>query len=282
MLINTFSHIKNIGAKIEETLWSQGICDWDTLLSNEDLPVSSGKRDLLFDKINESKERLEKKDAGYFTQHLKSSEHWRMFREFKHSVVYLDIETTGLSPLIDKITTIAMYDGHEIKYYVYGKNLDDFMDDIQKYNLIVSYNGKTFDMPFIESFFNIRFNIAHIDLRYVLHSLGYSGGLKRCEKLFCISRDELEGVDGLMAIYLWKEYIANQNKKALETLLAYNIEDVVNLEFLMHTAYNLKLKGTPFEADCILDIPVRPDIPMKANLSLVKRYLYSANAQGYF
>jgi uncharacterized protein YprB with RNaseH-like and TPR domain len=52
------------------------------------------------------------------------------------------------------------------------------------------YNGKTFDVPFIEKYFGIRMNHAHIDLRYVLKSLGYAGGLKRCEKALGLDRGE--------------------------------------------------------------------------------------------
>jgi uncharacterized protein YprB with RNaseH-like and TPR domain len=65
------------------------------------------------------------------------------------------------------ITTIALYDGHEIKTYVQGQNLDDFIEAIPQYNVIVIYNGKSFDIPFIESYLNIRLNHAQIDLRYV-------------------------------------------------------------------------------------------------------------------
>ena len=45
-------------------------------------------------------------------------------------LVYLDIETTGLDRHYQSITTIALYDGHEIKTYVHGQNLDDFIDEI--------------------------------------------------------------------------------------------------------------------------------------------------------
>ncbi|MFO7912984.1 MAG: ribonuclease H-like domain-containing protein [Desulfotignum sp.] len=90
----------------------------------------------------------------------------------------------------NEITTIALYDGESIKYYVQGRNLDAFMDDIEKYSVIVTYNGKTFDVPFIEKYFGIRMNHAHIDLRYVLKSLGYSGGLKRCEKALGLDRKD--------------------------------------------------------------------------------------------
>jgi uncharacterized protein YprB with RNaseH-like and TPR domain len=80
----------------------------------------------------------------------------------------------------------------------------------------------------------------------VLASLGYKGGLKGCERQLGLTREGLEEVDGFFAVLLWKDFKKNKNHKALETLLAYNIQDVVNLEALMIKAYNKKLKDTPF------------------------------------
>ncbi|MCG8553437.1 MAG: ribonuclease H-like domain-containing protein, partial [Desulfobacterales bacterium] len=152
-----------------------------------------------------------------------------------------------------------------------GQNLEDFIEDIQDYNVIVTYNGKAFDVPFIEGQFGIRMNHAHIDLRYVLKSLGYSGGLKRCEKALGLDRGDLDGVDGYFAVFLWHDYRQNNNEKALETLLAYNIEDVVNLETLMVTAYNMKLKDTPFRETHQLPLPKIPELPFKPDLQTIER-----------
>jgi hypothetical protein len=57
----------------------------------------------------------------------------------------------------------------------------------------------------------------------------------------------------------------------LETLLAYNIEDVVNLEQLMVIAYNLKLGETPFVGTHGLEMPVRPVTPLKADIGVIDR-----------
>jgi hypothetical protein len=57
----------------------------------------------------------------------------------------------------------------------------------------------------------------------------------------------------------------------LETLLAYNIQDVVNLEFLNVLSYNLKLKETPFVQSLKLAFPSCPDIPFKADLETIER-----------
>jgi len=57
------------------------------------------------------------------------------------------------------------------------------------------------------------------------------GGLKIVERLLGIKR-RLTGVDGYIAVQLWYDYVNNNNKEALQTLLAYNEEDVVNLRVL--------------------------------------------------
>jgi uncharacterized protein YprB with RNaseH-like and TPR domain len=219
----------------------------------------------------ESCEHLDKNNPAYFADHLPAGEHWRFFPQFRKTTAFMDIETTGMDVFGSEITTIALYDGESIKYYVQGQNLDAFMEDIGRYNVIVTYNGKTFDVPFIEKYFGIEMTHAHIDLRYVLKSLGYGGGLKRCEKALGLDRGDLDGVDGFFAVLLWREFQQTGNIKALETLLAYNIEDVVNLETLMVLAYNMKLKDTPFSRTHALSMPKIPDIPFKPDRSTIER-----------
>jgi uncharacterized protein YprB with RNaseH-like and TPR domain len=219
----------------------------------------------------ESRDHLDRNNPVYFADHLPAGEHWRFFPQFRETTAFIDIETTGMDVFGSEITTIALYDGRSINYYVQGRNLDAFMEDIDRYSVIVTYNGKTFDVPFIEKYFGIGMPHAHIDLRYVLKSLGYGGGLKRCEKSLGLDRGDLDGVDGFFAVLLWQEFQRTGSIKALETLLAYNIEDVVNLETLMVLAYNMKLKGTPFFETHALPRPKTPDIPFKPDRSTIER-----------
>ncbi|MEI7942911.1 MAG: ribonuclease H-like domain-containing protein [Candidatus Riflemargulisbacteria bacterium] len=272
MLKHSFSHIVGISEKLETTLWDYCVFSWDHLAEACDLPIPKAKLALLSQAITESQSALEKGDHKYFSKGLSNKQNWRIFPHYKNNVAYLDIETTGLRGKYDEITTIAIYTGKDIKCYVNGQNLNDFVKDIKKYDLLVTYNGKCFDLPFIESFFDIKLHQSHIDLRYVLHSLGIKGGLKGCEKYFGISRKELDGMDGYFAISLWKDYCRSKNPSTLETLLAYNVEDVVNLEYLMHQAYNLKLRDIPF-AIPKLEIPPKPEVPYKPDMQIVKRLL---------
>ncbi len=86
-----------------------------------------------------------------------------------------------------------------------------------------------------------------------------------------IDRGEMEGVDGYFAVHLWNDYQRNHNRKALETLLAYNIQDVVNLERLMVLSYNLKLKDTPFAQSRQLPLSVNPEIPFRGDMETIQR-----------
>ncbi|MBN2041998.1 MAG: ribonuclease H-like domain-containing protein [Spirochaetes bacterium] len=269
MLKNTFCHLTGIGLKKESFLWRNGITTWEELqdnnlcCNNTVLRISS----YLQNEINLSIEKYADKDLLYFAERLQDNQTWRIFSDFRDSVAYIDIETTGLyNP---DITTIALYDGNKINYYVNGRNLDVFIDDIFRYKILVTYNGKCFDAPIIESFFNIRLNHVHIDLRYVLKSLGYSGGLKSCEKQLGISRGYLEGIDGYFAVLLWNEYCSNNNQKALETLLAYNIEDVINLEKLMVIAFNKKTQDIENLTVNKIPEPDNVEIPFKPHLDVI-------------
>ena len=239
MLTNTFHHIRGIGSTTERRLWDAGILSWEDLLDNQPVILSKKKREMLSVAIEESVQHLEARNPHYFGQRLPSNQCWRLFKDFRDRIAYLDIETTGLE---GEITTIALYDGQSIKTYVQGRNLDRFKDDIYEYDVIVTYNGKCFDVPFIESDLRVKLNQVHIDLRYVLNSIGFSGGLKGCERKAGIDRNELSGLDGYHAPILWREFRDKKDEKALETLLAYNCQDTVNLEILMVMAHNLKLK----------------------------------------
>jgi len=271
MLKNTFQHIPGIGLKTERRLWASGLTDWNVVTNLTQFNISPKRLDTIISYTHESLENLANNNSRYFSDLLIGNEHWRFFPDFRNTTAYIDIETTGLSSYGFEITTIALYDGKTIRYYIQGQNLDDFIDDINNYNVIVTYNGKTFDVPFIEGQFRVNLNHAHIDLRYVLKSLGYTGGLKMCEKALGLDRGELDGVDGYFAVLLWLDYQQNNNEKALETLLAYNIQDVVNLETLMVIAYNMKIEDTPFYQTNELQLPQAPEILFKPDLETIDR-----------
>jgi len=271
MIANTFCHIPGIGEATERRLWSSGVLSWDDCFAGTRLPLSQARQQWLKKHLEESRTRLAAGDPGFFARLLPPRLHWRLFAAFRQALAYLDIETTGMSTWDHSITAISLYDGRSLRHYVQGRNLEDFETDVDQYRLLVTYNGKCFDLPFIQWAFRTTLSQVHLDLRFLLKSLGFTGGLKGCEKQLGIDRGELEGVDGIFAVLLWDEYRRTRNEKALETLLAYNAEDTVNLERLMVTAYNLNLQGTPFAASHLLPLPGLPQIPYRSDRETIER-----------
>jgi uncharacterized protein YprB with RNaseH-like and TPR domain len=269
MLQQTFCHIPGIGMKTERKIWEAGITSWEQWQTLPPMQLSESVRMEATRVLQNSLVALEN-DPSFFTRQLSSSEPWRIFPHYRDRTAYLDIETTGLDDAAE-VTTIALYNGHEVFTYINGRNLDDFVRDIQKYQVIVSYNGKSFDIPFLERYFRLRLDHAQIDLRYVLARLGFKGGLKGCEKQLGMNRGNLDGVDGYFAVLLWHQYLYNNDESALETLLAYNIEDTVNLERLMVEAYNRNVLATPFAEKLLLPFPAPPPNPFVADYDCIER-----------
>jgi uncharacterized protein YprB with RNaseH-like and TPR domain len=151
---------------------------------------------------------------------------------------YLDIETTGFSWCSCDLTVIGIAlekDGkcrtiQLIEDNLCEKNLLKILKGVDE---IYSYNGSRFDLPFIEAKLRIdlKNRFKHTDLMYECWRQNLKGGLKVVERLLGIQR-RLKNVNGYMAVWLWYDYMNNNNRQALQKLLAYNKEDVVNLQTL--------------------------------------------------
>jgi uncharacterized protein len=247
MLHHTFIHIQGIGEKTERHLWRNGIRTWDDYLGRSPLVFPKGKDGFIREELENSITHLDQ--VGFFAERLPSFESWRLYDSFKSRTVYLDIETSGGYAGVDEITVIGMFDGLRMRSFVSGIDLGDFEGAIADFDLIVTFNGACFDLPFIRRTFpNISLPLGHIDLRYPLKRLGYRGGLKKIEKEMGIVRqDGIDGMNGYDAVRLWREYQWG-DRRALEVLLEYNRADVLNMELLMERVNReLKAKLLPVE-----------------------------------
>ena len=238
MLTSTFIHVRDIDPKGERSLWDQGASNWDAFLAEPNRFVVGCELGKAVRALENGHRRLERGEYQYFASRIPKRDHWRMFPEFRDSVVYLDIETTGSNRDDDPITIIGLFDGVEYMPYIKGDNLAEFHDAISHYSVIVTFFGGGFDLPVIKSSFpSLRLDQVHIDLCPLMRQVGYRGGLKAIERAIGIERSpKTQGLTGRDAVRLWGAY-QRGSAAALDTLLAYNREDVVNLEKLMELAY---------------------------------------------
>lgn len=250
MLRSTFIHIDGIAHATEQRLWRAGFEDWHALLAYEGELDGVASHGYFREQVAESIERLESGHHQFFARPLGLREAWRAFHDFRDSCVYLDIETDG-GQSGDSITTIGMYDGVQYTCLVKGSDLENFRDAISKYSMIVTFFGSGFDLPMLNKRFRgLDLDQIHIDLCPTLRQVGLRGGLKKIEKQLGIGRsDETDGLNGLDAVRLWRRYDRFGDDAALETLIAYNREDVVNLEHLAEYAYSHLWRATRATAE---------------------------------
>jgi len=121
---------------------------------------------------------------------------------------YLDIETTGLSPQYSEITVVGIhiYNGDNTEFIqLVGDEVTDInlMEALQGVNVIYTYNGKSFDLPFIHS--RVGINLAelftHRDLMYDCWRCNLYGGFKAVGRQLGIER-KLTEVNGYEASLL--------------------------------------------------------------------------------
>jgi predicted nuclease with RNAse H fold/dephospho-CoA kinase len=146
------------------------------------------------------------------------------------SVMFLDIETTGLSRYYDQITLVGyMIDG---RYHVHisGDDPAPLLAALDAADTLVTFNGTLFDVPFLlQTFADAVVPAIHVDLRYATRRLGLSGGQKVLEQHLGIDvREGLGDVDGAEAVILWHRYLRG-DLEALRRLLRYNQADVLGM-----------------------------------------------------
>lgn len=245
MLEHTFIHLPDYGPRRERRLWESGISCWDDFLGRF---ASSPYHKRVCARVASSRHALKSSDAAYFASALPKDEAWRAFPHFPR-IAYLDIETTGLAPATDYATVVGIYDGKNTMSYIHGQNMGSLSRDIGKYEMVVTFNGSLFDIPFLRKGFpGIPIPPLHVDLRFVLASLGVRGGLKKIEQQFGLEREgDIKGMNGYDAVLLWQRYLKSKDARVLDRLVRYNSADISNLKNLMEWAYKEKRARTGFD-----------------------------------
>ena len=190
--------------------------------------------------IAESVVRLQDEDFSWFAQRLPQADHWRAVPAFGHRLAFVDIETNGgMRP--EDLTIVGIFDGYRMRQFVYGVDLDRVPEALDDAAILVTFFGTGFDLPFLRRAFpNMALPQLHVDLCYMLRKIGYRGGLKSIEHQMGIRRsNSTTGLSGWDAVRLWQEY-QHGRAASLETLLAYNAEDVRNMSELLSEGYRLR------------------------------------------
>lgn len=153
---------------------------------------------------------------------------------------YLDIETSYSGD----ITIVGIFRPPDVLVQLRYPDISRkaLLEALDGTDEIVTFWGHRFDLPVIARALgvNLRECFGSRDLADHCHRHGLYGGLKIVEKVLGIGR-HLDGLSGVDALRLWEEWEAG-SEAALETLLKYNEDDVVNLYLLEKELVKLDLE----------------------------------------
>lgn len=239
MLEHTFVHVSGVGEATEALLWQSGVLRWSDALDRSRPPAGwrAAAWGYLQQVAAQSVAALHSRDPVFFAQRLQRCHQWRAWPQYRARAACLDIETTGLGHS-DAVTVVGLYDGERVHTFVAGENLWELPEALERYSMVITYNGASFDLPFLARYFpHLRLPPLHVDLRHALARLGLRGGLTSIERQLGLPRDpEIAHLDGWDAVRLWYEWQAG-SAEARELLIRYNKADICNLELLMTHVY---------------------------------------------
>ena len=241
MLECSFIFLNGIGETTERRLWDDGMTHWRQFLETSTALGIGPSRKALYDReVEQAWDDFQRAQWRRVAKRFKAAHHWRLLEAFRTRTVFLDIETTGYPAGEGEITMVGLYGNHVMTTLIRHQNLtlDRLQDELSNYDLIVTFFGSGFDLPYLRaSYPQLDLTHAHFDLCFAARRLGLRGGLKHIEAELGLARSAgLQGLDGWDAVNLWHAWQAG-DERAGEILRAYNEADVRNLEPLAEYLY---------------------------------------------
>ncbi len=165
----------------------------------------------------------------------------------------LDIETTGLSPEHSAFILGGLICCNEKTFEQFfvesfseeKQVLEKFLERLRDLDVIITYNGKSFDMPFIVKRaeklgitidFKLPYNLdlylvlnAHSHLRKILPNLKQ----KTVENFMGLWADRADEISGKESVDLFYSYLKNHDNKIRDIILLHNRDDVYQLAKLL-------------------------------------------------
>ncbi|MGN9165241.1 ribonuclease H-like domain-containing protein [Tissierellaceae bacterium HCP3S3_D8] len=169
---------------------------------------------------------------------------------FEKDICFLDIETTGLSRYRDIIYLVGIlsYDSCEKSWVLSQLFIDNSedekellvktMDILSDFNMILNYNGDSFDIPFI----NYRLKLNGLDLQISKQrSIDIYSIIRKNRYLFELPNLKLKTIEKFLGIYredmfsgkdcigFYKDYVINNDLSLKERILKHNYDDLYYL-----------------------------------------------------
>ncbi len=172
----------------------------------------------------------------------------------RENLAFFDIETTGLSAARANLYLIGIViwdnvGGSWRLVQLFSEGLADepvllrgFFELLEGKQLLLSFNGDSFDIPFLTQLLQqyalpLRFDfLESLDLYKLLRPVKKMLGLPNCRLKTCeqfLGIDREDRFSGGELIYIYLDYLKTPDPEKLELLLLHNAEDLMNLPRLL-------------------------------------------------
>src|SRR5688572_8198415 len=170
----------------------------------------------------------------------------------RDSIVFLDTETTGIqggTGMVPFLVGLGYFEGDDFRmaqYFMRDFDEEPSMllaigDQLQRFKMVVTYNGSSFDLPLLETRFTLARlsnpfeDLAHLDLLPGARRLWRQGhGSCRLAALESKIVSFLRGSDipGGMIPQAYFEFLRGRGATVMKAVLKHNVHDVVSLAAL--------------------------------------------------
>ncbi len=163
-------------------------------------------------------------------------------------ILFVDIETTGLSPASSYIYMIGMayISNNNLRYEaLFAESAADeeeviksFMSILSDHKMIIHFNGNRFDLPFIAQrakAFGLSADFEHyegIDLYKRISAFKHILGLSNCKQKTIeafLGIDREDEYTGGELIHVYREYTETHNEELYKLLSTHNREDIIGM-----------------------------------------------------
>lgn len=239
-------------------------------------------------------------------------------------IVFLDIETTGLSPASSSLYLIGVVYHQQMEWHIrqwFAESLSaeqeviqDFLQFVRDYKVIVSYNGEGFDIPYLKTCAK---QYALSDTLDSITSLDLYKKVRPLRKLLPLDNLKLTSVESFLGIErsdeesggdmipVYRQFLETQDEKLYQTLLFHNEEDLKALPQLMPLlgyldifrcnwtvagySLNEQLASLTVVLDCSVSVPVAFSFQtplyrasLRANQIIVEMPVYCGELKYFF
>lgn len=237
LLYISLIQVSKVTAKREKWFWENGI------LSIQDLAKQLDGQLSFFSTSVEQEVNWLMNDAGHSVKEIASifeektgkRDFYRIAYSIPEDVLFLDIETTGLSPIYHYITMVGWMMNGKYGCWIAGTDQAELQQVCQAAKIIVTFNGARFDVKFLDTFFpDLKIGEkTNLDLMHLCKRFGLVHGQKNIEKELQFNRPkEVQNCDGKEAIALWYKFIFGDDE-ALNSLIEYNFYDISGMAYIL-------------------------------------------------